>query len=174
MNVRDRKAERKKVIRYITWIVLGSALILVFALWGINPGRFGDSQSGVAATVNDAAIPLAEYREQVERREQNLRMRLDQFPEAQRKMFNQEIRKQALNDVIMSEVIYQAAQNRGVTAPDAEVRDYILQFPFLQENGRFMKDRYRAFLQNRNLSTEDFERQVRKQLVTMKLQELFT
>src|SRR5262249_17462597 len=115
----------------------------------------------------------AEYRTRVENVEQNMKGRFDQFPEAQRRMFTQELRRRALEELILGEVVYQAASNRGVLAPDAEVRDYILGIPFLSENGRFAKDRYQAWLRNMNMSTDDFERQIRKQIVGQKLQTLF-
>jgi peptidyl-prolyl cis-trans isomerase D len=165
--------QTKKTIKQAL-ILGGLALVtLLMALWGINPNRIGESSGGVAATVNDTTISLHEYQSRVEAIEQNAKIRLDQFPEAQRKALNHEIHRRALDELIMGEVMYQAARNRGVMAPDAEVREYILQIPFLQENGRFLKDRYKMFLQNMNLSTDDYERQVRKQIVGQKLQELF-
>jgi peptidyl-prolyl cis-trans isomerase D len=157
------------------WVatILFGAIIIVFALWGVRPDKYGDSAGGVAATVNDSSISLAEYRSRVENIEQNARMRFDQFPEAQRKMLTQQLRKRALEELIWGELVYQAALKQGVRASDGEVRETILEIPFLQENGRFMKDRYFMFLKNMNLTTEGFERQVRKQIVTQKVQELF-
>ncbi len=157
------------------WVAafLFGAIIVVFALWGVHPDTYGDRTGGVAAVVNDASISLAEYRSRVEMVEQNARMNLDQFPEEQRRRFSQELRRRALDELILGELIYQEASNRGVRAADSEIRDVILQIPFLQENGRFLKDRYRNFLASRNLSSEDFEHQLRKQIVTQKVQELF-
>ncbi len=158
------------------WIATGmfAAIIAVFALTDLGRNRDGaDDAGGVAAMVNDSAISLSEYRGRVDNIEQNAKAKFDQFPEAQRKMLSQQMRKRALDELILGELVYQAATSRGVRAADAEVRDTILQIPFLSENGRFLKDRYRQFLINMNLSTEDFERQIRKQIVTQKVQELF-
>lgn len=165
--------QAKKNVKHWVAVVLFAAIIIVFVLMGVSPDQLGGGTGGVAATVNNTAITLNEYRSRVESIEQNARMRFDQFPEAQRKALSQELRRRALEELIMGEVVYQAANSRGVLAPDAEVRDYILQIPFLQENGRFLKDRYHMFLRNMNLTSDDFERQVRKQLVGQKLQELF-
>lgn len=164
----------KKTLKHWVAIVLFAAIILVFALWGVGPSsKLGEAGGGVVATVNETAISLAEYRSRVESIEQNAKVRFDQFPEAQRKALSQELRRRALEELIQAEVIYQEANSRGIVAPDAEVRDYILQIPVLQENGRFEKQRYRTLLQNMNLSIDDFERQVRKQIVQQKLQDLF-
>lgn len=156
-----------------TAYILFGAIIVVMAFFGITPAMDDAGTGGVAAVVNDNAISLAEYRGQVERIEQNARMRFDQFPEAQRKQLSQELRRRVLEELIREEAVYQTAANRGVIASDAQVRAYILEVPFFQENGRFLKDRYRAFLQNMNFSSEEFERQIRKQIVREKLQELF-
>ncbi len=158
--------------QYVAYVIFG-AIIVVFALFGMDHPGSGQSGGGVAAVVNENAISLAEYNTRVESVERNARERLDQFPEAQRKMLTNDLRKRALDELILGEIVYQAADRKGVIASDAEVRDYILQIPFLVDNGRFKRDIYRAFLQQQNLTTEDFERQVRKQLVTQKLQELF-
>jgi peptidyl-prolyl cis-trans isomerase D len=164
--------ETKKTIKYWTAVVLFSIIILVFVFLGINPARMGDT-GGYAATVNDTAISLAEYNNRVEALQNNLRGRFDSFPQAQRKMFEQQIRRRALEELIMSEVMFQAARNRGISAPDGEVRDYILHIPGLEENGRFLGDRYKMWLQSTNRSPDEFERQIRKQLIGQKLQDLF-
>lgn len=153
--------------------VLFGIIILVFTFWGISPSSLGDAAGGVAAVVNDRSISVSEFRNQAEQVEHNARSRFDALPESQRKAMTTELRRRVLDQLIMTEVIYQAAAKRGVTASDGEVKDQILQIPFLQENGRFMGERYRMFLKNMNLSAEDFERQIRKQIVTEKLQELF-
>jgi len=160
---------------YKHWVahILFGAIILVFALWGVRPDNMGGLAGGVAAVVNTQAITVSEYRSRLENIEQNARFRFDQFPEAQRKMLVQQLRQRALEDLILGEVVFQSASSNGVGAGDGEVRSYILEIPFLQENGQFKKDRYRAFLQNMNLSSADFERQVRKQVVSEKLQNLF-
>lgn len=164
----------KKTLKHWVAVALFAAIIIVFALWGVkNPSVYGEGGGGFAASVNDVPISRAEYARQVENVEQNYKGRFDQFPEAQRKAMSQELRRRALEELILGEVVYQAAQSRGVTAADGEVRDYILQIPFLNDKGHFLKDRYNAFLQNMNLTSEDFERQIRKQLVGQKMQDLF-
>jgi len=165
--------QTKRSMKHYTAVVLFAAIILVFVFWGINPNRMGESSGGFAAVVNDAPISIAEYRSRVENIEKNAGLRLDQFPEAQRTAFRRQIHQKAMEDLIGAEVEYQAAMGRGVSASDGEVRDYILHIPFLSENGRFMKDRYQMWLQQMNLSSTDFERQIRKQLVQEKLMNLF-
>lgn len=158
-----------------TWVatILFAAIIIVFALWGVSPDKYGNSAGGVAAVVNDRAISLAEFKSRVDNIEESTKGQFSQFPEAERRRIMSQLRQRALEELISGEVVYQAAAERGVQAADSEIRDTILQIPFLQEKGRFLKDRYRLWLQNMGLSNEDFERQIRKQIVTQKVQELF-
>lgn len=168
----SKTSQPRTLKHYVAYVIFG-AIIMVFALFGVSKSQFGDEASGVAALVNDTPISVAEYRNRVEAQEQNARGRFDQFPEAQRRMLQNEMRKRALEELILTEIVYQAADKRGVIASDAEVRDYILQFPFLNDKGKFQRDRYHMFLANQNMTSADFERQIRKQIVTQKLQELF-
>lgn len=158
-----------------SWVAafLFGMIIVVMALFGVQNDQGGDTAGGVAAVVNDKAISIAEYRSRVESIEQNANMQFNQFPEAQRRMLTQQLRRRALDELVLGEIVFQVASQKGLRAADGEVRDTILEYPALQENGRFMKERYRMLLQNMNLTTADFERQVRKQIVTQKLQELF-
>lgn len=158
-----------------SWVAafLFGMIIVVMALFGVQNDRAGDSAGGVAAVVNDRAISIAEYRTVVENIEQNANLQFSQFPEEQRRRFTQQMRQRALEELIFKEMVFQVASKRGLRAADGEVRDTILQVPFFQENGRFMKDRYRMYLQSLNMTSEDFERRVRRELVGQKMQELF-
>lgn len=170
---RQTKKAVKKSAKHWVAVTMFVAIIVVFVFWGIHPSQYGDSAGGVAAIVNDTPVSLSEFRNRVEVMEQNLKFRMGDIPEEQRKMFNMRIRQQALEDLIETELLYQAANRRGITAADSEVRDNLLQIPAFQEDGRFQKDRYRAYLQNVNLSGDQFERWIRKQIVDQKVQELF-
>lgn len=164
--------ERTNLKNYVAYVLFG-AIILVFAFVGVSPDQYGESGGGVAAVVNDSPISLAEYRNRVESIEENIRLQFDQFPEAQRRAFSQEMRREALERLINEEVVFQVAQKKGVLAADGEVRDLLLQIPQFQENGRFRRDRYQNYLSNVGMTSEEFERRIRKQIVMQKLQELF-
>lgn len=154
-------------------VVLFTAIILVFVLWGVGPSRFGDASGGVAAVVNGRTVSLAEYRTEIEQVEQNARQRFEGLPEPQRRAFTAELRRRVLDRLVLAEAVYQEANRMGILASDSEVKEQILKFPFLQENGRFVSERYQSFLKNMSLTAEDFERQIRKQIVVQKVQELF-
>src|SRR5689334_22136197 len=98
------------------WVaaILFGAIIAVFALWGVRSPDMGDAAGGVAAVVNDRTIALAEYRNQVEQVEQNARQRMEGIPEAQRRAITAGLRSRVMEQMIMAELMFQAADNRGV------------------------------------------------------------
>jgi parvulin-like peptidyl-prolyl isomerase len=155
--------------------ILFGAMCFVFALqmYGVGPGSFGESGSGVAAVVNNRAISLTEFRQKVEPIEANARQRFDALPEQERRARMSRIKMDVLNQMVIEEAMYQAAVSRGIIASDAEVKAEILQLPYFLKDGHFSPDLYRSLLSQNGLNTEDFENRIRKQIVTQKLQELF-
>lgn len=159
-----------------SWIAasLFGLLTIVMAISFIGlPTEGGEAHAGVAAIVNDNAISIAEYRSRLEQMEQNAKLQFDQFPENMKRDLQKRMQRQALEELINHEIVFQAATDKGVRAADGEVRDTIMGISFLNENGRFMKDRYRMWLQNMSTTSEEFERRVRRDLVAQKLQDLF-
>lgn len=149
------------------------AIVVVMVGFGIRPDSGGDALGGVAAVVNEVAIPLAEFRAESEQRERDLQTRFNDLPEAQRRMYTTDLRRQIMERLVTGEVIYQAAEKRGVRAADGEIRAQLLSIPSFIEGGRFQRERYRMYLQSAGLSPADFERQLRKQIVTQKVYDLF-
>jgi peptidyl-prolyl cis-trans isomerase D len=176
-NLAKKKA--KKNMKHWVAVTLFAAIIAVFALWGVNPARMGGESTagGIAVTVNDSVVTMPAYQFQLQNMEARLQQQLQQYPESIRgellKQQQARLRTQVVGSLVMSELVYQGGNRMGVLAPDPEIRDILLKVPPFQENGRFLKERYMAFLQSRNLSTEDFEHQLRKDIVDQKLQELF-
>ena len=172
-KVRSLFAGGEWTFKKVAVSILFLAIVVVMVGFGIRPDSGGDALGGVAAVVNDIAIPLAEFRAESEQRERDLQTRFNDLPEAQRRMYTTDLRRQIMDRLVTGEVIYQAAQKRGVRAADGEIRDQLLSIPSFIEGGRFQRDRYKMYLQSAGLSPADFERQLRKQIVTQKIYELF-
>lgn len=156
----------------LAYFIFG-AIILVFIGFGATPDRMGNDATGVAAIVNRSQISLADFRDRVQAMEQQYKQRLDQVPPAQRQDMNRALRQRALEDLIQFEAMVQAAAEKGVTVADDEIRDYILEIPAFQEEGRFKRDYYNRFLENRRWTSGQFEDRVRKDLIMRKAQGLF-
>lgn len=87
------------------------------------------------------------------------------------------IDQRIVQQMIQEEASLAEADRLGITASDAEVRERILALPAFQENGQFIGDtRYRQILQMQNppMRPADFEDQVRRSIVTEKLQAALT
>lgn len=166
-----RKPGRTKSI--IAYVLFG-AIILVFALFGITPDRYGSiTGGGAAAIVNDTSISIADFRSQVDRMERGSKLKLDQFPPEQRELVQRELRRRTLEQMIAGELIYQTASQKGILAADGQIRDILLSIPEFQDNGRFKRDSYMAYLTQTRQSPDTFELQLRKSIVTQKMQEMF-
>src|SRR5690606_5372117 len=105
--------------------------------------------------------------------ERSTNLRLDQFPAAQREMFTKELRRRALEEMIAGETLYQSSKKLGVLVSDAEVRKLITTIPVFMENDRFQRQRYEMYLASTGQNPAQFEREVRKDLVNRRIQDLF-
>jgi len=82
---------------------------------------------------------------------------------------------QVLNGLISQHVMSVEAKRLGLQVSDAEIQDKILSIPALIDNGQFIGHaRYQALLAQNNLTIEDFENQVRSQVLAEKMQSLIT
>lgn len=169
-----------KYIRVLNVKTIGSTLILtaligVFAFFGIRPDRYGSSSGGgTAAVVNGEIISVAEFRETLDMQERSSRFQLDQIPSEQREMYQAQIRSHVLEQMISGEVVAQSAENLGIRISDGEVRDYLWSIPQFQKNGRFQRELYQSFLENTRRNAQTFEDQIRKQMGVQKTQYLFS
>ena len=87
------------------------------------------------------------------------------------------IDQRIVQQMVEEEAALAEAKRLGISASDAEVRERILALPAFQENGQFIGDqRYRQLLQMQNppMRPDEFEEQVRRSIVTEKLQAALT
>ena len=148
------------------------ALAVLFALeWG--PGSRGCSRGGpaereeVAATVNGKDIALKEFL-------RTYAMQLQQFrsqgglPPGMAKQLG--IHTQVMDQLVNTELLAQAAEQRGIRASDSELRDLIWKNPDFQKDGAFDKEQYRTVLRDFYRRTEvEFEADLRRRLSAMKM-----
>ncbi len=82
---------------------------------------------------------------------------------------------QVLNGLISQHVMSVEARRLGLQVSDAEIQDKILAIPALIDNGQFIGHaRYQALLAQNNLTVEEFENQVRSQVLAEKMQSLIS
>lgn len=156
----------KSVVAYI----LFGAIILVFVLFGF-PGSRGTLGQGVVADVNGELISGAEFKEETSQLERFYgQMFGGNFSlQAQRQL----LETQALENLINREILSQEATKAGILVSDREIRDFIIDIPAFQEQGRFDKIRYFQYLEGTHNTAEEFETKIRKEAQRMRVKRIF-
>ena len=171
MTMLDRMRRHRGWLKWIMGIV-AVAMAAFFVPWNDRAVQLDEA----VADVNGKAITAGEF-------QRELTQRLQQIqgpdggslpPETLKKLgFD----SQVLTQLIDRRAIQAEAQRRGLRVTDTEVIQYIQHIPAFRENGQFFgAARYRALLraQRPPIREEDFERDVRNDLLAQKLQEAVT
>ena len=165
---------RKKRLKAVLWLVivsLGLGMLLLFVP-GANVGNVNFDAS--AASVAGEPIPMKELIDAYSRAVKNYssagRNRTD--PETLKALG---FGRQALDALINMRVISYAAKKLGLDVMPEEVRQAIMSNPNLQDSGGFIGvERYKALLAANNISTTDFEEEIRFMLMRKKVLNVVT
>jgi peptidyl-prolyl cis-trans isomerase D len=156
---------RERAQGWIAWIIIG-LLIIPFALWGINQYFDGGGQA-VVATVNGTEISQQEFQqtffEQRTRMQQMLGERYDST------LFEPQIKKRVLEDLVNRELLIQNADESGYRISDESVLATIRGIESFRQDGVFSAEIYRQQLQAQGQSPAVFERRVQRALLTSQL-----
>jgi peptidyl-prolyl cis-trans isomerase D len=154
-----------KVAKYLLagFLLLIAASMVLYLI----PGFMGDtaaSQSTVVASVGGREVT----REDVARMVQS-QSRGQQLPEFYQVM----LRQQATKQLIQQNEVFYESERMGLTVSDQEFRDELQFGPyketFFPEGKWIGADKYKLLLSQNNLTAEDFERNVRLDLLSRKL-----
>ncbi|MGA7965273.1 MAG: SurA N-terminal domain-containing protein [Gammaproteobacteria bacterium] len=153
---------------WIAWVFV--ILVSVpFALWGIGQYRSLITTDYVAK-VNGIKIMPQQLQQAYERafqqRQTELKGQFNPNPKEQL-----QLKMDALRQLINSSLLQQQASNDRMLASNNDVQAQIEQIPQFQANGHFDYQQYKLVLANNNLSVDQFENQVRTQIMTQQLQE---
>ncbi len=160
--------------RLFSYIFIG-ALALLFALeWG--PGSRGCDRAGRAvivvdnvAQVNGKDIPLRDFARAYSGQLAELRQR--GIPPELAKQFG--MHTQVLGRLVDTELLAQAAETRGLSASDKDLRDFLVKQPAFQKEGKFDMESYQDWVRQYEGSTEvDFETKLRRQLSAERMLQL--
>ncbi len=164
--------------RHKGWLKWSLALVvLTFVVFYIpdflTPG-VGASPNAVIAEVDGEPITVAQFTRRYS-------AQVNAYRNAYGGQLNDQLLKQlGIDRQILQQLIDEQAMvaesiKQGFTVTDAEIRERILAMPGLQENGQFVgEQRYRLALQSQNLTTAEFERQLRQALQIEKLRNALT
>ncbi|MFZ1983159.1 MAG: SurA N-terminal domain-containing protein [Desulfatitalea sp.] len=159
---------RKQAGSWIIKIIL-LAIVVVFILWGV--GSFQSREANKVADVNGEIVSYEAYREAYDRmREQYRRAYGDALNEEMLKSMR--LNDQALNQIVNRILMLQEAQRLNIQMAEKALDEAIFQIPAFQNNGVFNKEQAKFVLSQNNMTTADFRKSYREDLILDKLRAL--
>jgi peptidyl-prolyl cis-trans isomerase D len=175
MTMLDRMRRHRNWLKWSLAIVVVSFVLLYIPSFMDDPTQ-GAASNAVVAEVDGREITAAQFRRVYQQQMQQYRQQFG--GNVDEKLLKQlQIDQRIVQQMIQDEASLAEAKRLGIHASDAEVRERILSLPAFQENGQFIGDeRYRQLLrmQNPPMRPDEFENQVRRSIVTEKLQAALT
>ncbi|MTD27102.1 peptidylprolyl isomerase [Erwinia sorbitola] len=151
-------------------IILG-LIILSFVLTGVGGYLTGGIGGDYAAKVNGQEISRAQLeRAFSSERSRQQQMLGDQFSAlAGNEGYMQQIRQQALSQLIDELLLDEYAKDLGLAISDEQVKQAIFNQPAFQTNGKFDNAKYMSIINNMGFSADQYAEALRKQLTTQQL-----
>jgi peptidyl-prolyl cis-trans isomerase D len=156
------KKRKKRVFNYAGWGLL-AVVCGIFVFTGYSPNLdFAGSGTSVAQ-VNGEVITYSEFARFYERAQEGRES--EKLTSADRDRLKREVVESMVNRTL----ILQAAKKQGISISAEEIRDYMMQIPQFQENGKFSLLRYKQLIKNQGMSEARFEEKVSEDLLLQKM-----
>lgn len=155
---------RDKITGWVAGLFL-VVISVVFVFWGIN---FESSSSTYALKVNGEKVPIETVtRAWQQRLSQLQQMMRDELPESMRVMQQQAL----MDEFVRRTLLSQRAEQMGYRVSDAALAKQIVEFPQLQVDGEFSRDRYAMLLRQQGRSETQFEAELRSDMAIQQIQQ---
>jgi len=175
MTMLDRMRRHRNWLKWSLAIVVVSFVLLYIPSF-IKDDAQGAAGNTVVADVEGREITATQFRRVYQQQMQAYRQSYG--ANVDDKLLKQlGIDQRIVQQMIQDEASLAEARRLGIGASDVEVRERILALPAFQENGQFIGDqRYRQLLrmQSPPMRPDEFEDQVRRSVITEKLQAALT
>jgi peptidyl-prolyl cis-trans isomerase D len=154
---------RDRISGWVATIFLG-AIAVVFIFWGID---FQSSAGNFAAKVNGDRIASETVRRAWQQRQSQLQqmMRSELPPDLIKTQ-----QAALLDEFVRNNLLTQRAQKFGYRVSDSALADRIREFPELQVDGKFSRDRYAMLLRQQGRTEPQFEQELRADLAIRQMQ----
>jgi len=157
-------------LKFVLWFVVIVFLLLVFVDWGT--GRNRGSEAAAAIRVGNWTIDEARFLKKIRQTE-------DRFRQIYGDQWNQlsgriNVAEQTAAQIIQRQLLAEEARRAGLVVTKQELREKILSIPmFRREDGSFVgTELYARILRANGLTPEEFEEDLRTDLLIGKLQTL--
>lgn len=163
-------SSRQVSVKKIVASVLFSAIVLVFVFYGFATHQ-GVSEGNVAV-VNRHVITQSDLKREQRRVEQMYQRIFGNTMDFSSQ--RQNLLQEAVQSLINSELVSQAAQKEGLAATDAEVAQFIVKdYTIFQVNGVFQRNLYFQFLEGNGFKPSEFESLIRKDIENQRSRQVF-
>ncbi len=151
---------------WIAGVIVG-LIILTFALFGVN-SYLSEAGSVDIAVINGKPVSLGRYQVAFNNYRRQIQSVLgDQVNVSE---LNQDVlKKEALEQLIVAELLVQLGKDEGMRISDAQVAASIRAFDAFQRDGQFAQDLYERRTRDIGLSIDGFEAQMREDLLNEQL-----
>ncbi|MCY4321624.1 MAG: SurA N-terminal domain-containing protein, partial [Bdellovibrionaceae bacterium] len=124
--------------------------------------------------VGNDFIPIRELRNLEENLRNRYKNRLEQADEETALKIQNQIQSMALEKLVTDYIINYALRKEGLFITDQELFKSLTSIPIFQEEGRFLKSRYKGFLKSQNLNASRFEESIRRSQLVLNWQSAFS
>jgi len=145
-------------------------IMLPFMLVGVDWYFRGGGKDEPVATVGGEKITRQEFDQALRDQSERLRQTMGRnFDPAM--LDNPDVRYAVVENLVNQRLLAAEASRERFRISDAQLADFIAGLPAFQEEGKFSRERYRALLQDQNMTPAMFEDRVRRDLALAPLQE---
>jgi peptidyl-prolyl cis-trans isomerase D len=159
--------QMREKFRYLKWLLV--IVVFMFVVWAAatyTGGQSGQRENTAAwaAQVNGTTIEGATFQSYARQLDNTYQSLFGEQYAQQRGLVK--IGRQAINQLVDEELMYQEATRQGLRVTPEEVAMAITRDPNFQENGRFIGvARYRDLFRAGNVGVGEYEAQVRRRLL---------
>jgi peptidyl-prolyl cis-trans isomerase D len=135
---------RERSQGWLAWIII-IIICVTFALWGVHSYITGNDNPSSVATVNGEPINQSQITASYERlrRQQQFQLGANFTPNEN---VESQLKKQALEQLILNHVLIKAAQSDGYRINQTQVDQALIRMPAFQLDGQFSQQRFREVL----------------------------
>lgn len=150
---------REKAQGTFAWVIL-VIICVPFALWGLQNYNSGSSEKTIAE-VGDREFFQQDLNQAYAQYSQKL---------AGTNFDEKKVKKQALEQLIRDELLWQYVAKTELVVNDKTARDFIKNLEYFQSDGQFDVQRYKAMLAGQGTSQNDFIAKIKKALLMQAFQ----
>lgn len=160
--------DNKRVIQVVLAVIF-----LPFAFFGVESYFSSDGMGAEVARIGDYRVTQQEFQRALQQRQEDMRRMVNNAPLDPALLDSPEMRFAALEQIVRDRLLLSQALRMGIKVTDEQLRDLITSQQTFQQDGKFSKDLYEAFLRNQGMTAAAFEASLRRDLLKQPLVDAF-